>query len=329
MDRVRGIDFDGAVFTNLSRDHLDFHGDMEAYFRAKRSFFTDYLSAGSKNKRFAVINGGDGRGRELLEELRGNAFQVLSYGREPEWDIHPEEIHADLDGARGVLRIKDRKLPFSSRLVGAANLENIMAAAGAGFAAGLPLAAVAEGIGRLESVPGRLEKVSNSRGLNVLVDYAHTPDALEKVLSALRPLTRSRLLVVFGCGGDRDRGKRPVMGEIAARLADLAILTSDNPRSEEPSQIVEEIEAGVLKTGMPKLSASTLESASSDEKGYFVEIDRRAAIASALETARPGDTVLIAGKGHEDYQILGTKRIHFDDREVARAELERRAHGIS
>ncbi|MGH7834971.1 MAG: UDP-N-acetylmuramoyl-L-alanyl-D-glutamate--2,6-diaminopimelate ligase [Candidatus Binatia bacterium] len=326
MERVRGIDFDGAVFTNLSRDHLDFHGDMEAYFGAKRSFFTDYLSAGSKNKKFAVIHGGDPRGRELLEELRGSRFQVLSYGSDPQWDIHPEEIHADLDGMRGALRVKDQKLPFSSRLVGDANLENIMAAAGVGFAVELPLSAVAEGIARLESVPGRLEKVSNSRGLNVLVDYAHTPDALEKVLSALRPLTRSRLLVVFGCGGDRDRGKRPVMGEIAARLADLVILTSDNPRSEEPSRIVEEIEIGVAKTGVRKSSPADLRRQTSDHKpakAYFVEPDRRAATALALQIAAPGDTVLVAGKGHEDYQILGTKRIHFDDREVARAELER------
>jgi UDP-N-acetylmuramoyl-L-alanyl-D-glutamate--2,6-diaminopimelate ligase len=326
MERVRGIDFDGAVFTNLSRDHLDFHGDMEAYFGAKRSLFTDYLSAGSKSKKFAVIHAGDPSGRQLLEALRGSPFQVLSYGRDPRWDIHPEEIHADLDGARGILRIKERKLPFSSRLVGAANLENIMAAAGVGFAVGLPLSAVAEGIARLESVPGRLEKVSNSRGLNVLVDYAHTPDALEKVLFALRPLTRSRLLVVFGCGGDRDRGKRPVMGEIAARLADLVILTSDNPRSEEPSKIVDDIETGAAQTGITKLSPSDLGPQTSDltpAKAYITELDRRAAIALALRLARPGDTVLLAGKGHEDYQILGTRRIHFDDREIARAELER------
>jgi UDP-N-acetylmuramoyl-L-alanyl-D-glutamate--2,6-diaminopimelate ligase len=327
MERVRGIDFDGAVFTNLSRDHLDFHGDMQAYFGAKRTLFTEYLSAGSKDKKFAVIHGADPRGRELLETLRESPFQVLSYGRDPQWDIHPEEIHADLEGTRGVLQVKDRKLPLSSRLVGAANLENIMAAAGVGFAAGVPLSAVAEGIARLESVPGRLEKVSNNRGLNVLVDYAHTPDALEKVLSALRPVTRSRLLVVFGCGGDRDRGKRPVMGEIAAGLADLAILTSDNPRSEEPSKIVAEIEAGVLKTGLRKLSPADLESQAGNEKGYLVEIDRRAAIARALRAARSGDTVLIAGKGHEDHQILGTQRIHFDDREIARAELERASVG--
>jgi UDP-N-acetylmuramyl-tripeptide synthetase len=222
--------------------------------------------------------------------------------------------------------MKDQELPFSSCLVGAANLENIMAAAGVGFALGLPLSLVAEGIARLESVPGRLEKVSNGRGLNVLVDYAHTPDALEKVLSALRPLTRSRLLVVFGCGGDRDRGKRPVMGEIAARLADLVILTSDNPRSEEPSKIIDEIEIGAAKTGVRKLSPAGLRLQTSGlkpAKAYFVEPDRRAAIALALKIAAPGDTVLLAGKGHEDYQILGSKRIHFDDREVARAELER------
>jgi UDP-N-acetylmuramyl tripeptide synthase len=303
---------------------------MEAYFAAKRSFFADYLGAGVKDKKFAVINGGDPKGRELLEELSASPFQVLSYGRDPQWDIHPEETHADLGGMRGVLKIKNRRMPFSSRLVGAANLENIMAASGAGFAAGLPLSAVADGIARLESVPGRLEKVSNSRGLNVLVDYAHTPDALEKVLSALRPLTRSRLVAVFGCGGDRDRGKRPVMGEIAARLADLVILTSDNPRSEEPSKIIEEIETGVARTGITKLPPSDPDLQASGlkpAKAYLVEPDRRAAIALALRIAASGDTVLVAGKGHEDYQILGNKRIHFDDREIARAELERASAG--
>jgi UDP-N-acetylmuramoyl-L-alanyl-D-glutamate--2,6-diaminopimelate ligase len=192
---------------------------------------------------------------------------------------------------------------------------------------------VAEGIGNLKSVPGRLEKVPNRLDLTILVDYAHSPDALEKVLGAVRPLTRGKLITVFGCGGDRDRGKRPLMGEIAGRLSDFVVLTSDNPRTENPLAILDEVEAGIRRTSMSKLSAAGLGSGVSQtqklepktESGYYVEADRRAAIGIAIHVARPGDLVLIAGKGHEDYQILGTNKVHFDDREVARDESERRA----
>jgi UDP-N-acetylmuramoyl-L-alanyl-D-glutamate--2,6-diaminopimelate ligase len=228
---------------------------------------------------------------------------------------------------------------FDSRLIGSANLQNILGSAAVGFALGLDADSVAKGISQLKVVPGRVEKVDNSIGITILVDYAHSPDALEKVLSAVRPLTQGKLIAVFGCGGDRDRGKRPVMGEIAARLSDLVVVTSDNPRSEEPLAILSEIEAGVQKTGMKKFRVSvrgaafgsrvsgyeTQDARPETEHGYCMEVDRRVAIRTALSWAGPGDLVLIAGKGHEDYQILGANKIHFDDREVARDAILARA----
>ncbi len=238
-------------------------------------------------------------------------------------------------GLRGEIQAKGRTIEFKSALIGTANLQNILGAAAAGFALGLDSESVARGISQLQVVPGRVEKVDNPLGIAVLVDYAHTPDALEKVLSSLRPLTQGRVITVFGCGGDRDRGKRPLMGEIAARLSDFVVLTSDNPRREDPLAILSEIEAGVQKTGIRKFQVSDLESRvyqqetrderPETERGYCLEVDRRAAIQMALQGARPGDVVLIAGKGHEEYQILGSDRIHFDDREVARDAMVARA----
>jgi UDP-N-acetylmuramyl-tripeptide synthetase len=339
MERVRGIELDVALFTNLSRDHLDFHGSMEHYFSAKRRLFTDYLRASSKKKKFAVIHGGDPRGAELLETVREIGLGCVSYGMGHEWDIHPLEFEGRLGGLSGKIGMRDQQLNFSSALIGAANMENILGSVAVAFALGLPPHAIAEGIARLESVPGRLEKIQNGLGITVLVDYAHTPDALERALLALRGLVKGakgigslgvrtpdpfllpKLFCVFGCGGDRDRGKRPLMGEVAARLSDIAVLTSDNPRSEEPLKILEEIEEGVKKTTLKKFRNSNFE-IRNGERGYFVEPDRRAAIRLALRLARAGDLVLIAGKGHEDYQILGSKRVHFDDREVAREELD-------
>ena len=319
QDRVRGIDFDVGIFTNLSRDHLDYHASMDDYFSAKSKLFTDYLKVSVKPKRAAVIYAEDARGRELLHKLRNSGLETWSYGEDSEWDIHPVTVQRDVDGLRGQLEFKGRHLDFSSPLLGAANLQNIMGAVGVGGCLELPANVIAQGIQQLTSVPGRLEKVENNLGVSVLVDYAHTPDALEKVLGAVRPLTQRRVLTVFGCGGDRDRGKRPLMGEIAARLSDLLVLTSDNPRNEDPQRILAEIENGVQKTGLKRFGDGSPQT----ERGYWVEKDRRAAIRIGLRTAQRGDLVLIAGKGHEDYQILGAKKIHFDDREVAREELSR------
>jgi UDP-N-acetylmuramoyl-L-alanyl-D-glutamate--2,6-diaminopimelate ligase len=320
------VDFDGAVFTNLSRDHLDFHSDMESYYSAKEKLFTDYLAGSSKEAAFAVIYGEDPWGKIILQKLRGTRVHFLSYGRGAGWDIHPAEVTAGLDGLRGEIRMGGRSVNFHSRLLGWTNLENILAACGVGYALGLEPDVIAEGIARLGVVPGRLERIENSFGVTVLVDYAHTPDALERALAQLRPFTRGRLIALFGCGGDRDRGKRPLMGEIAAGLSDVVVLTSDNPRSENPLGIIEEIEQGVRQTGLKKFSildfGSSIDNLKS-EQGYVVEPDRRGAIRLAISLARPGDILLVAGKGHEDYQILGSRRIHFDDREVAREELGR------
>jgi UDP-N-acetylmuramoyl-L-alanyl-D-glutamate--2,6-diaminopimelate ligase len=352
QERVRGLEFDVAVFTNLSRDHLDYHANLEDYFRAKSRLFTDYLKSSSKPNKSAVIYGGDPRAKELLEKIRDQRLEVWTYGETEQWDVHPVGVQINVRGLRGKIQAKGHLLEFASPLIGAANLQNILGAVAVGFALGISPDAVMQGIQQLTAVPGRLEKVDNDLGVSILIDYAHTPDALEKVLQALRGLvsgfkqvsssesveekaraenpksaTRNpRLISVFGCGGDRDRGKRPLMGEIAARLSDLVVLTSDNPRTEEPLSILVEIETGVLKTGLQKLQVSTLGSQSAElgtQRGYWVEADRRRAIRIALSLSRRGDVLLIAGKGHEDYQILGTEKIHFDDREVAREELGR------
>jgi UDP-N-acetylmuramoyl-L-alanyl-D-glutamate--2,6-diaminopimelate ligase len=323
QERVRGVDFDVGVFTNLSRDHLDYHKNMDDYFVAKSRLFTDYLPASAKPAKAAVINGDDVRGRELLGKAQSAGLTTWSYGCGEDWDIKPLQVHHDVSGQSGKIRIKDRVIDFSSQLIGAANLDNILAAVGVGLALQIPQTAIVEGIKKLRSVPGRLQKIDNARGVAVLVDYAHTPDALEKVLGAIRPLTDARVLTVFGCGGDRDRGKRPMMGEIAARLSDVVVLTSDNPRSEDPERILQEIEAGMHKTAISKLEAQATEV--HGVHGYCVEADRRKAIGLALSWAEPGDVVVIAGKGHEDYQILGAQKIHFDDREVAREILSSQA----
>ena len=328
QERVRGLDFDVGVFTNLSRDHLDYHRDMDDYFLAKSRLFTDYLKVSAKAEKAAVIYGEDPRGPELIAKARGEGLAVWSYGEASKWDVHPLRVDSDVGGLRGTIQARDRTIEFASPLIGAANLQNILGAVGVGRVLGLDDDVAAQGIGQLRMVPGRLEKVDNELGMSILVDYAHTPDALEKVLGAVRPLTRGKLITVFGCGGDRDRGKRPLMGEIAGRLSDLVIVTSDNPRTEDPLAIVGEIEAGVIRTGLKRLRISDLESRVGEietQRGYVVEAERRKAIGIAVGVASAGDLLLIAGKGHEDYQILGTAKVHFDDREVARDELERRA----
>jgi UDP-N-acetylmuramoyl-L-alanyl-D-glutamate--2,6-diaminopimelate ligase len=231
-------------------------------------------------------------------------------------DVRVREAQLTGSGTRARLDTPAGPLEIDSPLVGDFNLANLTLAAGLALAQGIAPAVIAGGISRQRAVPGRLERVNNEAGVLCVVDYAHTPDALERALSTVRPLTRGRLIVVFGCGGDRDPTKRPLMGEAAARLGDLAIVTSDNPRTEDPRRIVDMIGTGVRRTGIEELSAVELHRA---ERGFHVEVDRRTAIRRAVAAARAGDSVLIAGKGHEDYQILGTQKIHFDDREEARA----------
>jgi len=327
QERVRGLEFDVGVFTNLSRDHLDYHRDMDDYFSAKSKLFTDYLTESRKPRKAAVIYGDDARGAQLLERLRSSDFDLWSYGAGSERDVHPVDVKQDVAGLRGAIHAREQMIEIDSPLIGAANLQNILGAIGVGRALGIEAETIARGIHQLRSVPGRLEKVANNRGMTILVDYAHSPDALEKVLGAVRPLTQGRVICVFGCGGDRDRGKRPLMGELAARLSDIVVVTSDNPRTEDPLAILEQVEAGVRNAGSKKLAVPTLRSRGAGvERGYVVASDRREAIGIAIGAASAGDVILIAGKGHEDYQILGANKIHFDDREVARQELDRRAN---
>jgi UDP-N-acetylmuramoyl-L-alanyl-D-glutamate--2,6-diaminopimelate ligase len=233
-------------------------------------------------------------------------------------EVVVEEQTLGADGTRATFATPVGRLEIASSLVGEYNLSNLALAVGMAIARGLPAEPIVAGAARLAGVPGRLERVGNAREVLCVVDYAHTPDALERAIAAMRPLARRRLIVVFGCGGDRDRGKRPLMGEIAARDADLAIVTSDNPRTEDPAGIVAMILEGVRSTGSPELALGALPSAA---RGYHVEVDRRRAIRAAAAAAGPGDVLLIAGKGHEDYQIVGTTRAHFDDREEAAAAL--------
>jgi UDP-N-acetylmuramoyl-L-alanyl-D-glutamate--2,6-diaminopimelate ligase len=318
QERVQGCRWDGAVFTNLGRDHLDFHVDVDDYFAAKSRLFLQSLAASEKSDRFAVINADDPWGAKLLSQsLPG---RVLTYGLRSGVTVSVQNVELDFRGSRGILDLSGEAVPFSSPLIGEPHLYNILAAATTAHALGVPAATVAQGIAQCAGVPGRMEAISEGQPFSVLVDYAHKPDALEKVLRSLRRMAQRRLLTVFGCGGDRDRGKRPLMGEAAGRLSDVVILTSDNPRTEDPWQIIAEAEPGLVQSGMKRVDdPATLAHVA---HGYVVLENRRAAIHAALAGAQPGDVVVIAGKGHEDYQIIGATKHHFDDREEVRAYLK-------
>jgi UDP-N-acetylmuramoyl-L-alanyl-D-glutamate--2,6-diaminopimelate ligase len=288
LDRVR---FSALVFTNLTQDHLDFHGTLEAYFDAKRRLFTETRPP-------AAVNVGDEHGRRLAEELRSHN-ELLTFGLADDADLRADELEL---GPRGA-RFRAGGIELETRLRGRFNVENVLGAVAAARLLEIPDDAIAYGVKELRGVPGRFEAVDEGQPFAVLVDYAHTPDSLENVLHTARDLAQNRVLCVFGCGGDRDRGKRPLMGRIATELADVAIVTSDNPRSEEPEAIIAEI----------------LEGAAEAE----VEPDRREAIARAIGEAGEGDVVVIAGKGHEQGQQFADRTIPFDDREVAREALRR------
>jgi UDP-N-acetylmuramoyl-L-alanyl-D-glutamate--2,6-diaminopimelate ligase len=289
LDRVR---FSALVFTNLTQDHLDFHGTIERYFGAKRRLFTEARPP-------AAVNLGDPYGRRLAEELQGQQ-RLLTFGFADDAELRPEGL--DL-GPRGA-RFTAGGLEIDTRLRGRFNVENVLGAVAAARLLALPDEAIVRGVKELRGVPGRFEAVDEGQPFAVLVDYAHTPDSLENVLRTARDLTRGRLICVFGCGGDRDRGKRPQMGRIASELADVALVTSDNPRSEEPDTIIGEIVAGAVGE-------------------VEVEPDRREAIARAIELAEEGDVVVIAGKGHEQGQQFADRTLPFDDRDVAREALRR------
>jgi UDP-N-acetylmuramoyl-L-alanyl-D-glutamate--2,6-diaminopimelate ligase len=291
--RVGGVVFDLAIFTNLSQDHLDYHGSMQAYFEAKQRLFEPELA------RRALINADDEWGRRLMVLQR---IPVTTFAVDSPADLRATEVVSTLEGVG--FRVGD--LQVRSHLRGRFNVWNCLAAVGAARSLGIDDGAIARGIASVLGVPGRVEPVEAGQGFLVVVDYAHTPDSIVGVLQAARPLATGRLIVVFGCGGDRDRAKRPLMGAAATSTADLSILTSDNPRSEDPSSIIAQIETGAKRGGGP----------------YVVEPDRRQAIRLAVQEARPGDVVVIAGKGHETYQEIGSWTIPFDDRSVAYEELE-------
>jgi UDP-N-acetylmuramoyl-L-alanyl-D-glutamate--2,6-diaminopimelate ligase len=320
QERVGGCRWDGVLFTNLGRDHLDFHRDLDEYFAAKSRLFLSALADSDKPNRFAAINADDPWGVKLLD--RSLSGRVITYGLHPGVTVSVRNIEKSFHGLRGVLRLEGEEVEFSSALIGEPHLYNILAAATAAHALGVPAERIAAGIARCPMVPGRIEAIAAGQPFGVLVDYAHKPDALEKTLRSVRQLTDKRLLTVFGCGGDRDKGKRPLMGEAAGRLSDIAILTSDNPRTEDPWHIITEAEPGLIQAGMTKVADP--EAVATLRRGYLVIVDRREAIRAALAGARTGDVVMIAGKGHEDYQIIGTTKHHFDDREEVRDYLRQR-----
>jgi UDP-N-acetylmuramoyl-L-alanyl-D-glutamate--2,6-diaminopimelate ligase len=314
--RVDGCRFDVGVFTNLTRDHLDYHRDMETYFASKARLFRELLAPGQgKPGCQAVINSDDPYGARLAAAAPG---PVITFGLTGTPAVTARDVLFSTEGIRATLVTPRGEIHLHSRLLGRFNLANLLAAAAAGYALGLPAAAIRAGLEGHATVPGRLERVENDRGVILLVDYAHTGDALENVLQTLAELKAGRIITVFGCGGDRDRGKRPVMGEVAARFSDLAIVTSDNPRTEDPHAIIAEVRAGILPLGLREYRSAELE-AGLPEKGFVILANRREAIRLAVRLARPGDIVLLAGKGHEDYQIIGTTKHHFDDREEAAA----------
>jgi UDP-N-acetylmuramoyl-L-alanyl-D-glutamate--2,6-diaminopimelate ligase len=309
LHRVAYLRFAAAIFTNLTRDHLDFHGDMQQYFAAKRRLF-DMLPSGAPS----IINIDDPRGVELA---RGRA-PVITYAIDRSADVRATSIHASLEGLAFDVDSPSGRLTIRSPLVGRPNVYNILGVVAASVGLGLPTEAIERGIAALDRVPGRFQLVSSGTDtVRVVVDYAHTDDALRNLLETARPLASGRLITVFGCGGDRDRTKRPLMGAVAARLSDFVVLTSDNPRSEDPVRIIDEITRGLSPTPEPGGPPRT-------GPAFVTNPDRRSAIEFAIQTARAGDLVLIAGKGHEKYQVIGDRTLPFDDVEVARAALEQR-----
>ena len=305
LGRVFSLDFHTAVFTNLTRDHLDFHGTMEEYFGAKQRLFA---GAGGAPPRFAVINRDDEYGRRLA---LATETELIGYGLNADAGLRARNVTSGFDGLRFEVQYGKLRFPVASQLIGSINVYNILAACGAGISYGLDPEVIARGIADCRAVPGRFERVDEGQPFVVVVDYAHTDDALRNTIAVARSLGPKRVITLFGCGGDRDRTKRPLMGQAAAEASDFVVLTSDNPRSEDPLAIMNDALVGIRRTDVP----------------HVVEPDRAAAIARALKEAREGDIVILAGKGHETYQVLKDRTIHFDDREVARQVLKGFGYG--
>lgn len=307
LDRVTAVDFDVAVFTNLSVEHLDFHHSMERYFEAKKKLF--FLQG--QKKTMAVINIDNAWGKDLMDDLHMGA---ITFGLGTNALVRAEDFTLTEKGINLIVRYPSGKMRLSSTLLGRPNLYNILAAVATSLILKVPESEIVSGIASLKGVPGRFESIPNSFGLNIFVDYAHNDDAMRMLLETAKETTNKKIILVFGAGGDRDKSKRPRMGEVAGRLADHTIITSDNPRSEDPLAIIEEIERGIKKTG---------------NKQYETIPDRREAIGRALDMGRPGDCILVAGKGHEDYQIVGERAIHFSDVEVIREWLEKKENSLN
>lgn len=305
LARVEAVAWDGAVFTGLARDHLDFHRTIPEYFEAKKLFFTRYLPASPKEHKFAVVLGDDPYGMKIPSDP---SYRLLRYGFGDHVDIRAREITTTLEGSEFTLTAPWGETRVHLNLFSEFNILNALAAASVGTALEMPPEIIVRGLQDMVPVPGRLEKVPSSQPFLTVVDYAHTDGSLESVLNALTKLPHKRIITVFGCGGDRDRTKRPAMGEVATRLSDISVITSDNPRSESPQAIMQEIEAGIQAHG---------------RKNYVMIEDRAEAIRYAIEHAEPEDIVLIAGKGHEKTQLIGSRTLPFDDVAVARTYLNK------
>jgi UDP-N-acetylmuramoyl-L-alanyl-D-glutamate--2,6-diaminopimelate ligase len=317
LGRVEGCRFAAAALTNVTQDHLDFHGDMEHYVAAKLLLFSRHLRPGAA----AVVNADDPSADRFLAAARAAGVRALRVSRrDPAAEVFVERADVRIDGTHAVLRIPGGPIELAIPLIGEFNVENVAVAVGVAGGLGVPHGAIARGVAECPQVPGRVERVgADLPGTpTVLVDYAHTPDAVDKLLRTLRPLASGRLITVFGCGGDRDRGKRPLMARAVAAWSDRAVATSDNPRTEDPEAILDDVERG-----LEKLARVAPEALDGSPHAWTRVADRRRAIELALGVARPEDTVVIAGKGHEDYQIVGRSKLPFDDREEARRALLR------
>lgn len=318
--RVEGLNFDVVVFTNLTSEHLDYHKSIENYSKAKELLFTYYSNQSSKGKTYAVINHDDPLGKFLCNVTSSQSFR---YGLREGVEIKVKNSQLRSDGLSALVTTPDEEFKIHSSLLGSFNLSNILAAVSVAITQDIPLDAITKGIANLTTIPGRLEKISNKDDLTILVDYAHTSGALDNVLTLLRSVCQRRLITVFGCGGDRDKTKRGPMGNIATDKSDLTIITTDNPRTEDPMAIIEQIEAGIDHSIAKKYRLQELKGIN-QFRGYLTIADRSEAIRAAVTLVQPGDILLITGKGHEDYQIIGNKKHHFSDREKIREALKLR-----
>jgi UDP-N-acetylmuramoyl-L-alanyl-D-glutamate--2,6-diaminopimelate ligase len=324
--RLDGCRFDVGVFTNLSQDHLDYHGDIENYFLAKQILFREILPASGKRAPKAVINVDDVFGRRLRDEI--GSLKVIAFGTSPDADVRPGEISLQADGISGDIETPSSRIEVKSGLAGGFNLMNILAAVAVSHSLGISSEAVQKGLAQVNAVPGRLERIPAKVG-TIFVDYAHTPDALKTVLftvNSFRQDWSGRVITVMGCGGDRDKTKRPIMGAEAAALSDIVVVTSDNPRTEDPMAIIDQVTEGVQAQGLKRRSENG--ESRPDSKFFVVIPDRRHAISWAVENLRGDDFLVIAGKGHETYQEIQGVRHHFDDREAVREELRSRSLAV-